>query len=76
MVKLSKYKKCFQRILDALNLNVFTRPYGKKILLQTVIGAGLSETLSIARKFDWSKVNWKRFISVIPVPVVLTYPYF
>ena len=57
-------------------LSVFTKPYGQKILLQTVIGAGLSAGVNFVRKFDWSSVDWKKFIPVIPVPVVPTYPYF
>ncbi len=57
-------------------LSVFTKSYGQKILLQTAIGAGLSGTVNFARKFDWSKVDWKKLVPPIPVPVVPLYPYF
>ena len=52
-------------------LSVFTKPYGQKILLQTVIGAGPSGTVNFIRKNDWSKYK-----PVIPVPVVPLYPVF
>lgn len=52
-------------------LSVFTKPYGQKILLQTTIGAGLSETVNLIRKFDW-----KKSLPAIPVPTVPIYLYF
>ena len=57
-------------------LSVFTKPYGQRILLQTTIGAGLSGTVNFARKFDWSSVDWEKFIPLIPVPIIPIYPYF
>ena len=52
-------------------LNVFTKSYGQKILLQTTIGAGLSGTVNFLRKNDWSKYK-----PVVTVPVVPLYPLF
>ena len=52
------------------------KPYGQKILLQTAIGAGLSRIVNFARKFDWSSVDWKKRVPVIPVPIVPIYPHF
>ena len=61
-------------------LSVFIRPYGQKILLQTTIGAGLSGIVIFARKFDWSSVDWKKFIPKyvpsMPSPVAPMYPIF
>ena len=61
-------------------LSVFIRPYGQKILLQTTIGAGLSGIVNFARKFDWSSVDWKKFIPKyvpsMPSPVAPMYPIF
>ena len=37
-------------------LSVFTRSFGQKILLQTIIGAGISGTVNFSRKFDWNSV--------------------
>ncbi|MBQ9103638.1 MAG: hypothetical protein IJY57_00945 [Clostridia bacterium] len=41
-------------------LSVFTKPYGQKILLQTLIGGGFSAGVNFVRKFDWSSVGWKK----------------
>ena len=57
-------------------LSVFIKPYGQKILLQTAIGAGLSGTVNFARKFDWSSIDWRKFVPAIPVPMIPIYPYF
>lgn len=59
-------------------LSVFIRPYGQKILLQTTIGAGLSGIVNFARKFNWSNVDWMKFIlkhvPSMPGPIVPMYP--
>lgn len=52
-------------------ISVFTKSYGQKLLLQTVIGAGLSGIVNYIRKNDWRKYK-----SIIPVPVVHLYHYF
>lgn len=57
-------------------LSVFIKSYGQKILLQTAIGAGLSGTINFARKFDRSSVDWKKYVHLIPVPVIPIYPCF
>ena len=44
--------------------SVFTKPYGQKILLQNIIGAGLSGTINFIKKNDWSK---HKFIITVPV---------
>ena len=48
--------------------SVFTKPYGQKILLQNIIGAGLSGTINFIKKNNWSKHNL-----IIPVPVLPLY---
>ena len=53
-------------------LSVFTKPYGQKILLQTTIGAGLSEMVNFTRNFDWKSANWKNFMPVIFGSMILT----
>lgn len=37
---------------------------GKKILLQTAIGVGVSETINFIRKN-----NWNRMVPIIPMPI-------
>ncbi len=56
--------------------SVLTKPNGQKILLQTIVGAGLSGTINFARKFDWSSIikYIKPFKPIIPLPVVPSYP--
>ncbi len=46
-------------------LSVFTKPYGQKILLQTVIGVGVSGTINFIRKN-----NWNRMFPIIPMPII------
>lgn len=46
-------------------LSVFTKPYGRKILLQTVIGVGVSGTINFIRKN-----NWNRMVPIIPMPII------
>ena len=38
-------------------LSVFTKPYGQKILLQILLGGGLSSVVNFVRKFDWSSAD-------------------
>lgn len=47
-------------------LSIFTKPYGQRILLQTTIGAGLSGAVNFVRKFDWSGVEWTKFVPTHP----------
>ena len=57
-------------------LSVFVKPFGQKILLQTAIGAGLSAGVNFVKNFDWSSVDWEKFVPLIPVPMIPMYPYF
>ena len=57
-------------------LSVFMKPFGQKILLQTAIGAGLSAGVNFVKKFDWSSIDWKKFVPVIPVPTIPMYLHF
>ena len=44
--------------------SVFTKPYGQKILLQTVIGAGLSGIINFIKKSNWNSKEWKIFMPI------------
>lgn len=46
-------------------MSVFTKSYGQKILVQTLIGAGISASVNFARKYDW-----RQFKPVITGPVI------
>jgi hypothetical protein len=42
----------------------------------TVVGFVVEGIVNFARKFDWSSVDWKKIVPVIPVPMVSIYPHF
>ena len=56
--------------------SVFTKPYGQRILSQTIIGAGVSAEINFARKFDYTNRNWGNFMQTILAPHIPSYPYF
>ena len=49
-------------------LSAFAKPYGQKVIAQTLIGAGLSGIINFIRKFDWST-----FESILPAYTVPLY---
>ena len=57
-------------------LSVFTKPYGQKILLQNVIGAGISGIVNFTRKYNRNNNKWERYFTTIPILDIQIYKYF
>jgi len=47
--------------------SVFIRPYGQRILMQTLIGAVISGSINFARKYEWKYNNPNKPFIVSPV---------
>ncbi|TNF08005.1 MAG: hypothetical protein EP317_03850 [Bacillota bacterium] len=48
-------------------MSVFTKSYGQKILVQTLIGVGILGSVNFARKYDWSNIEPVVAGPVIPI---------